>query len=279
MKIAFYREYGAKKEIGMGHFYRSKTISEALKRKGHNISFIDDGILTNDVQVLIIDHISSQNSLILQAKSAGMKIVLIDGAEEDVSLADLSISAFFNKSSQYKGIKYVVVPYHYSTDRYRPYKKNKSILISMGGYDANNYAELILDVLDELGLNAIVTKSINHQDLKTKYPRIEIFDEEDYYVPMNECIIGIVNGGLTLFQGLYYGLPCLAIPQYEHQKWNIEGVSHCCVPTEPNKDDIKDKIKWLLDSEYLRESMSKLAQYWVDGKGTARVCDLVEGLK
>lgn len=278
MKIAFFREWGNKKEIGLGHFYRTQTIASELKRKGHKIDFIDDGVLTNDINILVVDHIYSQKNLILQAKNSGMKVVLIDGAEDDVALVDISISAFFNKLAKHQGAKYIVVPYHYTSDRYRPYKKNKSVFVSMGGLDYNNYAELALDVLSELKINAIVTKSINHEDLKKKYNNVEVFTEEDYYVPMNECIIGIVNGGLTLFQCLYYGLPCLAIPQYEHQKWNIGGINHCCVPTEPNKEDVVEKVNWLVNSEYLRESMSKLAQYWVDGKGTKRICDLIENL-
>lgn len=279
MHIVLYNEYGPKYEIGMGHKYRCMELGRELKRRGHKVSNVEDGILMADNDVLVIDHMYSQKDLIQRAKSAGMKVVLIDGAEEDVGLTDISISAFINQKATYKGIKYIAFPTSLSWDKYRPYNKSNSVFVGFGGFDANNYAEMAIRVLKNFGLNAVVAKSINHPNFKDLQSNVEMFEEEDYYTAMRECIIGIVNGGLTLFQALYYGLPCVAIPQYEHQKENIGSVSICCMPAEPNEEDLQLKIKWLMDSEYLREHTSRLAQHFVDGKGVVRICNLIEGLK
>jgi len=278
MKITFFFEHGQVNEIGTGHLYRTKVLSEELKRRGHKISNVEDGVLISDNDVLVIDHMFPQTDLIQRAKAAGMKVVLIDGAAQDASSVDTSISAFVNPAATHKGIYYVVFPTNLSWDKYRPYKKSNSVFIGMGGYDANNYAKMAIEVLQDFGMNAIVAKSLNHPNFKEQYSNVVMFEEEDYYTAMRECIIGIVNGGLTLFQALYYGLPCVAIPQYEHQNNNIEYVSHCCLPAEPNKEDLKLKISWLMNSEYYREDLSRLAQHYIDGKGIARVCSLIEGL-
>ena len=91
--------------------------------------------------------------------------------------------------------------------------------------------------------------------------------------------MGIINGGLTFFQALFYGLPTLAIPQYEHQQTNIDYLKHCCIPTKLDKDDIVKKIGWLIDNEYHRKSLSLLSMHHVDGKGANRICKLIEDLK
>jgi len=100
MQITFFCEHGKKKEIGTGHLYRSLELMERLKSLGHKVDFMDDGILMSNTDILVIDHMHSQKSLIERAKHAEMKVVLIDGAPEDTELVDASISAFANPKAQ-----------------------------------------------------------------------------------------------------------------------------------------------------------------------------------
>lgn len=274
MKIAFFYEHGQIKEIGTGHKYRSGFIARELRRRGHTTWMLEDNPSYDDADLVVIDHMFSQKNIIDEIKSKNKKVVLIDGAVEDTELVDLSISPFYNTKSQYRGINYIAIPSAW--EKYRTYNKSNSVFISMGGFDANNYAEMIIKVLKEYNLNAVVAKSINHPDFSKVYSNAVMFEEEDLYTAMRECTIGIVNGGLTLFQSLHYGLPCVAVPQYAHQRNNIEYVQHCCSLAEPNEEDLKLKIKWFIDSEYFRESISKLAQHSVDGKGIQRICALIE---
>lgn len=277
MKIAFFYEYGAVNQIGMGHKYRSTFISKELKHRRHEVWTLEGNPNYDEADLVVIDHIFSQKSLIKELKNKNKKIVLIDGAEEDADLVDLSISPFYNSKAQYGGINYIAVPPSWG-ERYRIYNKSNTVFISMGGFDANNYAELAIKVLKELGLNALVVKSINHPDFASLYSNVSIFNGDDLYAAMKDCFMGIVNGGLTLFQSLHYGLPCIAIPQYSHQKDNIEYVQHCCSPAEPNEEDLKMKINWFLNGEQYRNNISKLSQHCVDGKGVQRICELIEKL-
>lgn len=279
MHIAFCYEYGEKDEIGTGHLYRSKTIANMLQKRGHAITLMAPGNDPPKADVLVIDHMHVQKDLILKAKNLGIKVVLIDGAEEDVGLVDASISAFVNKKAQYTGFKYLAFPLGMSWDKYRVHNKSNTVFVGMGGFDKNNLAEMVLGVLDKLNLNAIVVKSINHPDFRQKFSKVEVFVEDNYYDAMHGCLIGITNGGLTLFQSLHYGLPCIAIPQYEHQKINIGHASHCCEPCEADEDKLEQRIRWLVGNEYHRESLTRLAQYHIDGKGPARICNIIEELR
>ena len=278
MRVTFFCEHGQKKEIGTGHLYRALAISEYLRSMGHKVDFMENDILMNTTDVLVIDHIYSQRSLIERAKGAGIKVVLIDGVEEDTELVDASISGFVNSNASHSGLKYMAFPTCHSTERYNVQRKKDAIFVGMGGFDANNLAEKVVSLLDGLGINAIVAKSINHPDFSKTFSRVKMFEEDNYYNAMHEAVIGITNGGLTLFQALHYGLPSIAIPQYDHQQVNINGVKHYCESVNQDLDGLEEKIRVLVTNEYQRESLSLSAQYHVDGKGVARICSVIEGL-
>jgi spore coat polysaccharide biosynthesis predicted glycosyltransferase SpsG len=277
MKIAFFYECGKTSE----HKYRSLEVGKRLQRNGHDVEYTEDDIVLTEWDMLVIDHVKSKKDMIMRAKQSGAKVVLIDGHPDDIELVDLSISAFLNDKAQYRGVKYIVVPEHtsWAWNRYRPYTKSKIVFVSTGSFDESNLTEFILRVLDELKINAIVTKSTNHSNFRDMFSRVEIFDEENYYNAMHECVIGIADGGLTFMQALHYGLPTVAIAQNKNQQKNVDYLQHCCLPSERNKDDLVTKIGWIIDNEYHRKSLSMLASHFVDGKGAARVCKLIEDLK
>jgi len=274
MEVVFYCENTQKHEVGTGHYWRSKVIAKELNKRGNKTSFIEDDIIINGPDVIVIDHIHSKRDVIERARQSGMSVVLIDGHEDDVGLVDTSVSAVVNPKAQYTGVDYMAFSKCPEWVRYNPQKKNKAVFVGMGGFDAHNIVAKILPVLAELKLPAIVAKSNNHPDFRTEFVDVEIFDEENYYDAMNECIIGIVNGGLTLFQALHYGLPCVAIPQYKHQSRNIDAVAACCLKSDIS--GLREKVKWLMASEYRRESLSVFAQNKVDGQGVDRICDLID---
>jgi len=279
MQVAFFCEYGKIPEVGTGHYWRSQVISKELQRRGHETFWV---VPQNDppkADVLVIDHVHSQSDLILRAKELDIKIALIDGTPEDAAQTDASVSAFYNSEAQHKGIEYIAFPKCPSWIRYKPDTKSRTVFIGMGGFDASNFADILLKVLDKMQVNAIVAKSINHPDFTQKYSRVEMFREENYYDAFHECVIGITNGGLTLFQALHYGLPCLALSQYPHQQNNIDKVAACCVPIEPDEGIIELKAKELLEHEGRRRYLSLMGQTKVDGKGVDRICSIIEGLR
>lgn len=229
MNIAFFYEYGNIDEIGFGHKYRSEAISDELARRGHNVFFYD-GCANADV--LVIDHMFSQEELILKNKDK--KIVLIDGAEEDTDLVDLSISAFVNKKSKYTGIEYIAFPMHPKTTSYCMYREGTTVFVGLGGYDRNNYVRVVIDALEYLKLDYIIAPSINHDNLNdlVSFPD-NIWHDDNYFEAMKFCAMAITNGGLTMFQALHYGMPTVAIPQYDHQKYIINNISGLCLSSTP----------------------------------------------
>lgn len=260
MRIAFYYEYGRVKEIGTGHYYRSRVLANELVLRGHEIVRP-----SNKCDVVVIDHMFSQARLIYELKQRGIKTVLIDGAAEDTDLVDASISVCINRAAKYTGLEYLIIP-PIGKERYSTGQSNL-VFVSMGGFDYNNYAECVINILGDFGIKAIVTRSINHKF------NADFFEGADFYMAMGRCKIAITAGGLTMFQCLCFGIPTIALAQYEHQKTNIDLVSSACISSDTNrlKEDISDLLLYAdLDD------LSIKSQSMIDGKGFLRVCDIVE---
>jgi spore coat polysaccharide biosynthesis predicted glycosyltransferase SpsG len=143
----------------------------------------------------------------------------------------------------------------------------------MGGYDANNLAETAIQAVKWAGRKALVAKSINHPNWSETYPHVIMFEDKDYYEALRQCVFGITAGGLTLFQALHFGLPCIAIPQYEHQAENIDAVKGSCL--RATTQDILLATDWMLNRDN-RERLSVKARQTVDGKGVQRICNVIE---
>ena len=187
MRISFWYEYGKIDGIGTGHKYRSHALGRALREKGHTVSYIEDDVIINNSDILVIDHMCPPKSVIDRAISIGMKIVALDGKDPR---ADVSISAFQNDYADYKGLKYIAFPKLNHTIKYDVAKKNNTVFVGMGGYDKNNLAHLVLEVLDKMEVNAIVAKSINHTDFRTQFSRVEMFTKDNYYDAKFFCFHG-----------------------------------------------------------------------------------------
>jgi len=276
MHVSLFCEHGEKREIGTGHLYRLLEIARELSSRGHVTSWVQNRECNPEAKVLVVDHIHTQRDLILKAKAAGVKVVLIDGAEEDVELVDASVSAIYNPLAQYQGAKYFAIPKPSYSETYRLDTKSKTAFVAMGGFDANNLAYRVVRMLESMDVPVIVARSINHSNFKMFFKNVEVLTEDDYYNAMQDCMIGITNGGLTLIQAMCFGLPTIAIPQYEHQLTNIKMFPEGCIESDMLR--LKGHVEELLESSYKRESLSRFAKSYIDGRGSARICSIIEDL-
>jgi len=277
VRVAFYYECGEIREVGTGHRYRSREIGSVLEQNNHIVEYIENDNRLPNVDILVVDHINSCHDIITNAKACGIKVVLIDGHQDDVSLVDVSVSAVVNTKAQYYGIDYLVFPTTELQDRYE-YKGNNTVFVGMGGFDANNIVELVLPILNDMGYSTIVAKSINHDNIIDKFNNVEVFKDKDFFNAMRRCDMAITNGGLTFFQSLYYGLPTIGIPQYEHQKDNIDSVGECCITAKQSANDIAEKITLMGNDKKYMQSLSSLSSNLIDGNGVNRICDIIGGL-
>lgn len=273
-RIHFYCESTQISELGTGHYWRSKAISEELSSRGHNASLGVD--VPNDIDVLVVDHIYTQRDIILSAKKQGCRVVLIDGHGDDVGIVDESVSGFYNLKSNRLGIDYVAFPKALPEDRYDVLTSSETVFVAMGGYDACSLAELVLPAIYSAGLKALVAKSNNHVGIADRFTDTEVFRGKNYYKAMGRCLFAITAGGLSMFQALHYGMPTIVIPQYEHQLRNIYPVINSCIMSTRVISDIGNHIKHLCESPSSRSTISASAQQQVDGRGVDRIANIIE---
>lgn len=242
----------------------ANEIKNRLILRGHEIK---DYHSTQKIDVLVVIGNAMSGT---QCKAE--KTVCI-GSDEG---GDITINPFYERKSDFSGSKYIVVPgfKNRAWDRYRANIKSKTIFVGI-----NNHSTILLalEVLSGLGVNAIV--ATDDHELKKTFSRIEIFDEEDCYNAMYECVAAITDGGTIFLQSLSYGMPTVAISDDKIQENIVGSLKHCCLPVKKEKEDIETKISWLIESEYHRKSLSMLATHFVDGKGTDRICSIIDGLR
>lgn len=271
MRISFWYEYGGIEEIGTGHKYRSHLLGSILKERGHKVHYIEGDAMTIGEDIIVIDHMFPSQDVVNRAKRAARYVIAIDG----VCNADTTISACVNPDADYTGIKYMAFPTRNSADKYCGVD-SRDVFVGMGGYDHNNYAEFVSEILGRVGYNAVVAKSINHNNVGKGRANVRMFCEDNYYDAMDGCVAAITNGGLTLYQALYYGMPTVAIPQYGHQRDNIDAVSECCVAPTSDSSSIEHCLRLVLKNKHMREDLSRCAQKRVDGLGAERICNIIE---
>jgi hypothetical protein len=133
--------------------------------------------------------------------------------------------------------------------RYNLDTKSRTVFVSVN--DAQS-TKLVLTTLDKMKVNSIIAKHEDHPDFKTEFGRVEIFDENNYFDAFIECVIGILDVDSILSKAIYYGLPCLVLT-------NNTNPLNYCVPIELNEGIIETRVSWLMDNEYQRECLSRMA--------------------
>ena len=230
---------------GMGHLYRSITVSKYLGYK--SIFFINKNLKSieilkrNKIKYKIIDRTKKTNFKNLVNKYSvkiwindkletnkfeGQKIsslvpfVTFDDWGKGSRFAKLNISPlYFGKKKLsgkkvFTGIKYL--PLKKETFKYaRTRKKINKILISMGGSDTYNVTLKILDYLKKKNITSTVicgpASKLNNaikkykKDFKIKYNVKNIFKE------FSDHDILICGGGMTPFEAASTGLPSIVI--------------------------------------------------------------------
>ncbi len=255
IKIVFRCDGGNVPEIGTGHIYRCQTIANFLKKNlkiknkeiifctkkynkykfGYNllkkkfnlfkIKSNKELNLINEIntlckiksKLLIVDRLDNfKKKQILQLKKNYNRIILLDSKSKFKNLCDLTLNPliFKNHLEVNSGFKYLIFP----TKKEIVEKKKNRIFLYFGGYDFKRFELKVFKICDKL-FNNFEICTINQ--LQSKKNRVKIINKNNFHKLLKSSSISIVNGGLTLFNSIFYSTPSISIPQYNHQKQNI----------------------------------------------------------
>jgi len=309
-----------KKELGLGHVFRCINLGYQLKshqiqfliedygsvspllhehgfKKIFNlipgISINDDikktvaHILKNKITILIVDKYGLTNLYVKTLKKI-VRVVVISDLKNIEYDSDLVINGFigFNnkiKTNKFKikcllGPKYQILNQQYAKKQH--YKKKYDLLITVGGFDANNLLEIILKKISKyekkikikiiLG-HATKNKSIISKFI-TKSNEITIINKtNNMKKEISSTKFGICAGGITTYEFAALHIPFAIVCQYKHQiftanEWHKRKIAKNLgfIQKEPKKIDLF--LNHLMQNKIILNHSNL-----VDGLGSKRV--------
>ena len=309
-----------KKELGLGHVFRCINLGYQLKshqiqfliedygsvspllhehgfKKIFNlipgISINDDikktvaHILKNKITILIVDKYRLTN-LYVQTLKKIVRVVVISDLKNIEYDSDLVINGFigFNnkiKTNKFKikcllGPKYQILNQQYAKKQH--YKKKYDLLITVGGFDANNLLEIILKKISKYEKKIKIKIILGHatknksiiSKFVTKSNEITIINKtNNMKKEISSTKFGICAGGITTYEFAALQIPFAIVCQYKHQiftakEWHKKKIAKNLgfIQKDPKKIDIF--LNSLMQNKIFLNTSNL-----VDGLGSRRV--------
>jgi len=308
------------KELGLGHVFRCINLGYQLKshqiqfliedygsvssllhehgfKKIFNlipgISVNDDikktveYILKNKITILIIDRYGLTNLYVKSLKKI-VRVVVISDLKNIEFNSDLIINGFigFNnkiKNNKFKtkcllGPKYQILNQQY--EQKQNYKKKYDLLITVGGFDANNLLDIILKKINKyenkLKIKIILGHATKNKSIidkfVTKSNQLTIINKtNNMKKEISSTKFGICAGGITTYEFAALQIPFAIVCQYKHQiftakEWHKRKIAKNLgfIQKDPKKIDV------FLDS-LMQNKIVLNTSNLVDGLGSRRV--------
>jgi UDP-2,4-diacetamido-2,4,6-trideoxy-beta-L-altropyranose hydrolase len=309
-----------KKELGLGHVFRCINLGYQLKshqiqfliedygsvspllhehgfKKIFNlipgISINDDikktvaHILKNKITILIVDKYGLTNLYVKTLKKI-VRVVVISDLKNIEYDSDLVINGFigFNnkiKTNKFKikcllGPKYQILNQQYAKKQH--YKKKYDLLITVGGFDANNLLEIILKKISKYEKKIKIKIILGHatknksiiSKFVTKSNEITIINKtNNMKKEISSTKFGICAGGITTYEFAALHIPFAIVCQYKHQiftanEWHKRKIAKNLgfIQKEPKKIDLF--LNHLIQNKIILNHSNL-----VDGLGSKRV--------
>ncbi len=169
---------------------------------------------------------------ILKLKQNHKRILLIDDISSFRYLSDLSINPMSHNIPNLRigkiGYKYNILPSYdfFSKKPKKIVKKKFSIFLFFGGYDKKKITIKILKKLKNFKLNFefLINKKFKNKIDKKFIKNLNFFDHKNHFQKLYYADLSINNGGLGMMDAILFKKPTICIPQYKHQKINIQNL-------------------------------------------------------
>ena len=255
-----------KKELGLGHVFRCinlgyqlkphriqfliedyGSVSSVLQEHGFKkifnlipgLSINDDikktttHILKNNISILIVDKYGLTNRYIQALKKIVHVVVISDlkNIEYDADLVIDGFIGFNNKITKNKfktkcllGPKYQIL--HQQYNKIQNYKKKYDLLITLGGFDANNLLEIILKKIIKYEKKIKIKIILGHATKKTSILKKFVTKNNEIIIinktnnmkkEISSTKFGICAGGITTYEFATLHIPFAIVCQYKHQ--------------------------------------------------------------
>jgi spore coat polysaccharide biosynthesis predicted glycosyltransferase SpsG len=268
IKILFRTAGGATREIGTGHIFRCMNLASQLKKYKiffavedfggikkillengfkknqflkKNISLKEDIIKTTevikkfDIDIMIVDKINTRKEFLKKIKNEVFTVYISDLKKFNYP-GNLLINGFVGLRNdeilnQYKCKCFLGPSYQILANSYmnkNKFKKKYDLLVTFGGYDANNILDKLCyqleNYLPKLKVKIIVgpstkkTKYFKHIEKKFSKSLTVIDYTKNLKKEIQQSKFGLCSGGITTYEFAALKIPFAIISQYNHQQ-------------------------------------------------------------
>ena len=317
----------ASNELGTGHIFRAINLSKMLKNHEIMFAIQDYGgikeickkmqilntkflsinnsikedyeetlkiIIKNDIDIVIVDKINTKKSYLKKLQSKIFTVYITDLIDYEFP-ANLVINGFVGLKNEIIKNKFnskcVLGPSHQIlSNRYMrksKFKKKYDLLITFGGYDANNLIEKLCDILPKflpklkvkIILGPITKKPVCLKLMENKFKsKLKVINyTNNLRKEILQSKFGLCSGGLTTYEFASSKVPFAIICQYSHQQltareWEKQGHAFNFGHNDKN---LTIKIKNLLSNLIKNEIKLSIKDNVIDGFGVKRVADII----
>lgn len=267
-------------------------------------------IISNQFDVLVVDHYGIDYKWESQLRSCVNKVVVIDDLSNRRHDCDLLLdmtlgrkkSDYFNKAPEkckiLTGAKYTILRKQFLDYRNKAIAKRQSvkqvesILISFGGTDPANATLWVLECLTLMGINAeinvVLGEGAIHKERIQEYiasnhnMRIKLhFQVKNMAKLMFEADLAVGSGGTTSWERCCLGLPAVVIPTEDNQTLVAENlhkvgaIINLGMFDKISVGNFTKRIASLISNAHNMKIMSDIAQSVCDGRGVDRFSEAI----
>jgi spore coat polysaccharide biosynthesis predicted glycosyltransferase SpsG len=262
------------KEFGFGHISRSQTLANFLIMSGHDIEVI---ILSNiNLEALFVDKdviidVPYNGDFLFEKIDNSHKIIGLDYHGE--AELDLVINIFdysrYKGNNQISSLDYAIIRENVLNLIDKDRVRSESVLIMLGAYDINNFADDVIRFLDDKKIQTVIIEKEKSIDVSIYKYCTHYQNPENIAEIMHSSLWAISNGGSSMLELMALGMPIYVLPQTNAEKalankiFKEGGLLGVGAPVlMPNIVTIK--------------KVAKKAQNMIDGLGVKRILTLIE---
>ncbi|MBW3517569.1 cytidylyltransferase domain-containing protein [Flavobacterium sp. NKUCC04_CG] len=240
--------------VGLGHVYNTLLIANDILN--HKISFLVDkesqlaydkiasknyavsmqisDDIVNDIKeinpdIVINDRLDTSEEYVLNLKNFEFKVINFEDLGAGAKKADLVINAIYPEksvlSNHYFGHKYFLLRDEFIYSKRKEINREvKSILITFGGVDPNNYTKKVLDAIGNYCRNNGVLINVITGFGYDKFDTLEVFKDVNIIkntpnisTYMQQADLVFTSAGRTIFEISSVGTPALVLAQNERE--------------------------------------------------------------
>ncbi len=253
---------------------------------------ICDDIVKLKPDCVINDRLDTFEDYIIKLKTEKISVINFEDLGQGSFHADLVINAIYPESKEienhYYGPNYFLLRDEFLMTAPIQIAENvKTVVISFGGIDPNNYTKKVLESIydfctkNHIKIIVVLGPGYKAIDTLSTYNEISLYKNVSYISEiMNQADIIFTSAGRTIYEVASLGIPCIVLAQNEREMTHFfasedNGFCHLGLGYNVNSTIIMDKFKQLVYGFEIRQKMSRALARTDLRTGRKRVIELI----